>query len=326
MTKLVRTCSIWRALEVVGDSSTMMIIEAALLGTRAFGQFQSVTGLRRALLSDRLKRLVALGVMHKVLYSEKPSRYEYRLTEMGRDLYWMSLMMLRWERNWGDLSRVATVRLTHKSCGQEFDPVPICATCGEDFAAYDVTWAEGPGVGTMSASHVRRRQHRDAIAERPEGSAIMVEAAQIMGDRWAALVLRALFTGFTTFEKIREDSGAATNILSERLSWMQSLGLIRQKEKNGGGQSLRYALTRKAIDIFPILLMLMRWGDTYFAAPEGAPLLLFHGEDAHSLDPVVGCSACREQVSVFDVHYELDYEVNDAPAETRADARAGEAR
>ena len=307
MTKLVRTCSIWRALEIVGDSSTMMILEAAWLGDRSFGQFQKTTGLRRALLSDRLKRIVQAGVMHKKPYSEHPPRFEYRLTEKGRELYWMTLMMLRWERNWGSSEGIVQVRLTHRSCGQEFDPVPSCATCGEEISAFDVDWQEGPGVGLMAANYVRRRQHRDAIAERPSGGGIMIEIAQIMGDRWAALVLRALFTGLNTFEKIREDSGISTNILSERLHWMQSLGLVKHHEDRAGEEKPGYRLTRKSVDIFPILLMLMRWGDTYYAAPEGSPMLLTHNPGGHRLDPVVTCSCCGEQIDVHDVEFELEW-------------------
>jgi len=151
-----------------------MIIEAAWLGSRSFGQFRHATNLRRGLLSDRLKHLVTLDVMHKVLYSKSPSRFE--------------------------------VRLTHSVCGKEFDPVPKCATCGDDYCAHEVSSTEGPGVGMMSANHVRRRQRRDAVTERPAGSAIMVESAQILGDRWAALVLRAMFSGFNTFEAICDDA------------------------------------------------------------------------------------------------------------------------
>lgn len=306
MAKLIRSCSIWRALEVIGDSSTIMIIEAAWLGSRSFGQFRHATNLRRGLLSDRLKHLVTLDVMHKVLYSKSPSRFEYRLTTKGQDLYWMSLMMLRWERNWGANLSVVKVRLTHSVCGKEFDPVPKCATCGDDYCAHEVSSTEGPGVGMMSANHARRRQRRDAVTERPAGSAIMVESAQILGDRWAALVLRAMFSGFNTFEAICDDCGIATNILSERLNWMQSLELVRPRQKTGQ-RSLGYGLTKKSVDLYPILLMVMRWGDTYYAAPEGPPLLLFHGKDEHPLDPVVACSGCRVQIALQDVTYELEW-------------------
>jgi len=94
MAKLVRTCSIWRAIEIVGDSSTIIIMEAAWLGCSTVGEFEKTTGLRRGLLSDRFKRLIKLGLFEKSLYSERPARYKYLLTAVGRDLYWSILLNL----------------------------------------------------------------------------------------------------------------------------------------------------------------------------------------------------------------------------------------
>ena len=130
--KLIRTCSIWRALEVVGDTSTILILEASWLGARRFDQFRTRTGLRQSLLSDRLKRLVAAEVMAKVQYSSAPPRFEYRMTRKGLDLYWPSLMMLRWERRWATpAGDKCEVELTHKTCGKCFEPTPTCTACGD---------------------------------------------------------------------------------------------------------------------------------------------------------------------------------------------------
>ncbi|MEC7161913.1 MAG: helix-turn-helix domain-containing protein, partial [Pseudomonadota bacterium] len=94
---LIRTCSIWRSLEVVGDTPTLLILEASWFGERRFEGFRQRTGLLKALLSSRLKKLVAAGLMKTRQYSDAPPRSEYVLTEKGRDVYWTSLMMLRWE-------------------------------------------------------------------------------------------------------------------------------------------------------------------------------------------------------------------------------------
>ena len=61
--KFIRTCSIWRALEVVGDTSVLLILEASWIGARRFDDFRARTGLLQTLLSDRLKRLVAACVL-----------------------------------------------------------------------------------------------------------------------------------------------------------------------------------------------------------------------------------------------------------------------
>lgn len=303
--KLIRTCSIWRALELVGDTSTLLIIEASWMGSRRFDEFRAATGLRQSLLSDRLKRLVREGLLDKRPYSSAPLRHEYHATEKGRGLYWASLMMLRWERRWTRKDGKCEVRLHHKTCGSEFDPVPSCARCGQEVGAFDVDWREGPGVGLMAAHYSRRRQQRDAAATRPPETALLDEAAQILGDRWASLVIRSLFMGLRKFDEILNDTGMATNILSERLSWLASKGMIRPHEYSAGPRRFEYRLTRKGVDYYPVLLMLLHWGDTHFAAPEGPPLLLRHKRGKHRLDPVVTCSSCNAQVRAEDVRFRL---------------------
>src|SRR5438270_4182828 len=93
-----QNCSIARALEVVGERWTLLIVRDAFLGLRRFDQFQDSLGIARNVLSDRLNRLVEEGILERVLYSERPERYEYRLTAKGRELN-IALTSLR---QWGD--------------------------------------------------------------------------------------------------------------------------------------------------------------------------------------------------------------------------------
>jgi DNA-binding HxlR family transcriptional regulator len=91
-------CSIARALEIVGERWTLLIVRDAFLGLRRFDQFQDSLGIARNVLTDRLNRLVAEGILERVRYSERPERYEYRLTSKGRDL----AVTLAGLRQWGD--------------------------------------------------------------------------------------------------------------------------------------------------------------------------------------------------------------------------------
>ena len=77
-------CSIARALEVVGERWTLLIIRDALLGLRRFDEFQRNLGIARKVLADRLRWLVDEGILERVPYQERPERYEYRLTRKGR--------------------------------------------------------------------------------------------------------------------------------------------------------------------------------------------------------------------------------------------------
>ena len=91
-------CSIARALEIVGERWTLLIIRDAFFGLRRFDQFHDSLGIARNVLTDRLNRLVEEGILERVRYSERPERYEYRLTPKGRDL----AVTLAGLRQWGD--------------------------------------------------------------------------------------------------------------------------------------------------------------------------------------------------------------------------------
>src|ERR687898_32905 len=81
-----QNCSIARALELVGERWTLLIVRDAFLGLRRFDEFQDSLGVARNVLAERLNRLVGEGILERNAYSERPPRFEYRLTEKGRDL------------------------------------------------------------------------------------------------------------------------------------------------------------------------------------------------------------------------------------------------
>jgi len=93
-----QNCSVARALEVVGERWSLLIVRDVFLGLRRFDELQENLGIARNVLTDRLNRLVDEGVLERVRYSERPKRFEYRLTRKGRDLE----IALSGLRQWGD--------------------------------------------------------------------------------------------------------------------------------------------------------------------------------------------------------------------------------
>ena len=91
-------CSVAMTLEIVGERWTWLIVRDAFLGLTKFDEFQQSLGIARNVLADRLRRLTDAGVLERVLYTERPPRYEYVLTEKGRDLF----TALNALRQWGD--------------------------------------------------------------------------------------------------------------------------------------------------------------------------------------------------------------------------------
>lgn len=144
-------CSVARTLAVVGDRWTLLILRNAFLRTRRFDDFQAQLGVTRHLLANRLAKLVKLGVMSKVPYQERPPRYEYRLTDMGRDWYSVQLALVAWGDRWLAGNAGAPVEFVHKTCGRTFTPTVVCSECGETVDPREVTPRTGPGLRVEGA-------------------------------------------------------------------------------------------------------------------------------------------------------------------------------
>ena len=91
-----QNCSIARALELVGERWTLLIVRDAFLGLRRFDEFQESLGVARNVLSDRLTRLVDEGILERTAYSERPPRFEYQLTQKGRELAVPLIALMQW--------------------------------------------------------------------------------------------------------------------------------------------------------------------------------------------------------------------------------------
>ena len=139
------TCSVARALSVVGDRWTLLVLRDAFLGARRFEEFRAV-GLTRHRLADRLKKLVAAGVLERVRYQERPPRFEYRLTEKGRDLYPVLVSLVRWGDRWMAGEAGPPVELIHRGCGHVIMPVLACPYCAEPVTARDMRAQAGPAL------------------------------------------------------------------------------------------------------------------------------------------------------------------------------------
>ncbi len=137
-------CSVAQCLEVVGEWWSMLILRDVFLGVTRFDDIQERLGISRNILSRRLSSLVDTGVLKKVLYSEHPPRFEYRLTKKGLDL-WPVLTAMR---QWGDQHAAPDgppLVIMHKECGNVAEAVMVCSACGDPLQARDVVAVPGPG-------------------------------------------------------------------------------------------------------------------------------------------------------------------------------------
>ena len=301
-TKLIQTCSIWRALDIVGDAPTLLIVQSYWLGVRRFDEFCRQTGLLKPVVSDRLKRLINNECLIKVAYSEKPKRYEYKATEKLIDLFPLALAMLHWERQWGQKPGKLKVVLTHKSCGNITEPFPACSSCKTELSPLDVSWETGPGVGMMEASYRARRRQTTKLSGNTN---LQDEIIQFIGDRWAMLILRSIFTGINQFQEILKVTAIATNMLSNRLAELCDEGILVTTGVPSDSRRIEYKLTKKGLSIYPIIISLLQWGDKWLPSPEGPPLLLTHTVCGNPLKFEMVCSSCQQETSAKDLTYTL---------------------
>ncbi|MFJ2404102.1 winged helix-turn-helix transcriptional regulator [Streptomyces xanthochromogenes] len=139
-------CSIARALEIVGERWTLLVVRDALYGVRRYNDFLAHLKIPRAVLAARLQSLTDAGVLEKRRYQESPPRDEYVLTELGRAL-WPALRALGlWGRAFNpDARPMRTFR--HAECGTELGSFGECPECGRTVDPADVEMRPGPGLG-----------------------------------------------------------------------------------------------------------------------------------------------------------------------------------
>lgn len=126
---------------MIGDRWVFLILREAFFGVRRYDALRRNTGASPTVLADRLKRLVAGSVFERVRYGEHKTRYEYRLTKKGRDLYPIIVMLLAWGDRWEAGEDGPPLLLVHEPCGSRLDPRVTCTACGEGVTARDVRWA-----------------------------------------------------------------------------------------------------------------------------------------------------------------------------------------
>ena len=90
------SCSVGRAMDILGERWTFLILRESFYGVRRFSDMQRNLGIARNILSNRLQTLVGAGILERRRYQEEPERYEYRLTETGRGLYPAIIAIMRW--------------------------------------------------------------------------------------------------------------------------------------------------------------------------------------------------------------------------------------
>ena len=158
-------CSVARALEVVGERWTMLIVRDALLGVRRFEDFQARLGVSRPVLSDRLAQLVDHGVLERGRYQRRPDRYEYTLTDRGQRLWPAVAALSQWAAA-ELLPDGAPRHFHHRGCASAVHAEVRCPDCGAELEPADVLSSPAPGAAVSRAEHIAEPVRTALASER----------------------------------------------------------------------------------------------------------------------------------------------------------------
>ena len=305
---LFRESGASRAIEVVGDAWVLRLLRSAFRGTRRFSDFLAELPVSRAVLSDRLARMVADGLMERI--APEGGHSEYRLTERGLDLWSVLLAMWQWERDHGtgtddgappaDRPRRA---LRHTACGHPCEPVYACQSCRQAVTAFDTGIAEPRGTGrrgtqTLPQALPPRKRYRKSLSDDRSSLPTLM---RVFGDRWNTALTAAALQGARTFSDFERLVAIGPAQLADRLNEMQALGLMRARQYAGSRQE--YRLTRKAIATYPITLELMRWGDRWLWQGR-SPLAVSHRPCGALLKSGWRCGTCHGTLARRTIRFE----------------------
>jgi len=302
-----------RAIEVLGDAWVLRLLRSAFRGARRFGDFLTELDVSRAVLSERLERMVADQLLEKV--APTGGHAHYRITERGLDLWGTLIAMWSWERDWGTGRQAPAhpqdrprARPVHRRCGHETVPICTCAHCSVAINPFDTASIPSPRrpaqAGAMSTpagaddtdridsasesesqGMARKRFRKSHSADRSALPTLM----RVFGDRWNSSIIAAALQGARTFSDYERALAIGPTQLTDRLQELQALGMLRARAYAGSRRE--YRLTRAAIASYPITLELMRWGDHWLWHGQ-IPLAVRHVPCGEVLRLQWRCSHC----------------------------------
>ena len=126
---------------------------------------------------------------------------------------------------------------------------------------------------------------------------------EVLGERWTLLVIRDVFNGRRRFDQIQENLGVARNVLTSRLARLVDEGILEKRSYQERPPRHEYFLTDKGLELWPVLISVMDWGDRHLA-DAGAPMLIRHKGCDGRVDGRGTCLACGARLSARDAYTE----------------------
>lgn len=129
----------------------------------------------------------------------------------------------------------------------------------------------------------------------------IARSVAVIGDRWTLMILRDAFLGVRRFEAFQTRLGISRTIITERLKLLVEEGVLAKVPYQDRPVRHEYRLTQKGMDLYPVVMAIVHWGDRHYAGEAGAPLLHHHKTCGCDFHPVMTCSECHAPVGAREV-------------------------
>lgn len=134
-----------------------------------------------------------------------------------------------------------------------------------------------------------------------EENCSVARTVAVIGDRWTLLILRECFMRVRRFEEFQARLGITRHLLAERLKKLVRFGVLRRIPYQENPTRHEYILTQKGLELHPILMAIVHWGDVHMIDERGRPMRHEHKKCGHLFDPVMVCSECGEPLHAKEV-------------------------
>jgi DNA-binding HxlR family transcriptional regulator len=129
----------------------------------------------------------------------------------------------------------------------------------------------------------------------------IARTADVIGEPWSPLIVRNIYIGITRFDQLQQSLGISRKVLAERLRWLTENGVLGRREYASKPPRHDYVLTVKGLELFEVLMVMVRWGDKWLAGEAGPPVLYRHHACGQISHVELHCSECGKPMPAADI-------------------------
>lgn len=150
----------------------------------------------------------------------------------------------------------------------------------------------------------------------------VARSSAVLGDRWTLLILSDCFLGVRRFDQFKERLSVPRTTLSNRLMKLEEHGVLVRRRYQTRPDRFEYRLTPKGIDLYPVISTIVTWGDQYYGAEHGPPIIRTHKTCGSDIAPILTCPDCGDPIEPRDMNARARESIEGVPEVQRKPVRA----